>query len=136
MALWDEHDPEIDAVLARRLAKQAPFEAIRGSFVETLAGRYDADLDFQLRRVKFIYATEALHAAAVEADFKARAELTEGVRQFLSGGNTAAAPIIAGAAMLALDVALDEWQRHSAKRSLASCLTVSFDHLANLGALE
>ena len=38
--------------------------------------------------------------------------------------------------MLALDVAMDEWQRHDAKRSLASCLARAFDQLAHLEALS
>jgi hypothetical protein len=44
-------------------------------FVDELATRYDVDLDFQLRRIRYIYATKQLHAAAVEADLRTRAEL-------------------------------------------------------------
>jgi len=61
--------------------------------------------------VKYIFATEQIHGAAVEADFTARNEL---------------------AALLAVDVALDDWQSTNAKRSLSHHLTTAFSHLSDL----
>ncbi|MDJ0768660.1 MAG: TetR family transcriptional regulator [Ilumatobacter sp.] len=135
LVLWDEHDVAIDDALAQRLKHQPPLEAIRDAFVETLGGRYDADLEFQLARIKFIYAAEALHAAAVEADFASRDELSGAVRHFLSRRNRDAAPIIAGAAMLALDVAIERWAAGDAKRPLSALIREAFDTLAHLEAL-
>jgi len=137
IVLWDEHDPAIDEALERELTQQTkPFTAIRDALVDTVGRHYDADFVFQLPRIKYIFATEQLHAAAVEADFAARSELTVALDRFLSRPNKPAAPIIAGAALLALDVALDRWQLVNAKRSLGSLIEQSFAHLAQLETLS
>jgi AcrR family transcriptional regulator len=135
IVLWDEHDEVLDAVLTDRLKSQAPLEAIRDAFVETLAERYQTDFDFQLARVRFIYATPALHAAAIEADFRAREELTRGLTQTLSKKHKAAAPLLAGVSLLALDVAMDRWQQNKGKRGLDTLITAEFDRLSRLAAI-
>jgi AcrR family transcriptional regulator len=135
IVLWDEHDEVLDAVLTDRLKNQAPLEAIRDAFVETLAERYQTDFDFQLARVRFIYATPALHAAAIEADFRAREELTRGLTQTLSKKHKAAAPLLAGASLLALDVAMDRWQQNKGKRGLDTLIAAEFDRLSGLAAI-
>ncbi len=136
IVLWDEHDPAIDDALVKALRRRPPLEAIREVFVSELGSRYDADLEFQLPRIQYIYATEQLHAAAVEADFRARDELTEGLRHFLSKANRDAAPLLAGAALLALDVAMDRWQRDGARTPLGRLIGDEFDRLARLGELR
>lgn len=136
IVLWDEHDAELDRDLGKRLLKQAPLAALRDAFVDVLANRYDDDLEFQLQRVRYIYATEALHAAAVEADFAARAELTRGLTRLLPKKDRHAAPLLAGAALLALDVAMDQWQQAKAKKPLAHFVSKSFDALARLDELR
>lgn len=135
IVLWDEHDPAIDEALERHLGNLAPFEAVRTAFVEAIGGRYTEDMAFQLRRVGFIYATKELHAAGIEADFRAREELTEGLRHFLPRKQKSAAPIIAGAAMLALDVAMDQWQANKGKVPLRDLLETAFDQLRSLDTL-
>ena len=136
IVLWDEHDPAIEAALEQHLrTRRPPFEAIREAFVDTLGERYTDDLAFQLERVAYIYATEQLHAAAVEADFAARRELTEALERLLSRKQRSAAPIIAGAALLALDVAMERWQANDAKTSLAVLLTEAFDQLESLATI-
>ncbi|MGK0342886.1 MAG: AcrR family transcriptional regulator [Candidatus Azotimanducaceae bacterium] len=135
IVLWDEHDEVLDAVLTDRLKNQAPLEAIRDAFVETLAERYQTDFDFQLARVRFIYATPALHAAAIEADFRAREELTRGLTQTLSKKHKAAAPLLAGASLLALDVAMDRWQQNKGKRGLDTLIAAEFDRLSGLATI-
>lgn len=136
IVLWDEHDVAIDAALGKALKKQPPIEAIRDVFVTELGGRYDADLDFQLARIKYIYETEQVHAAAVEDDFKNRLELTEALNHFLSKRNRSAASLIAGAAMLVLDVAFDRWQQGDAKTSLESLIHEGFEQLTSLDTLR
>jgi len=136
IVLWDEHDRALDDALAERLKRQPPFEAIRDTFIETLGGRYDSDLEFQLARVKYIYATKQLHAGAVEADFRARKELTDALGHFLSRRNKVAAPVIAGAALLALDIAIDRWQQHNAKKPLGKLITEAFDTIAHLESIS
>ena len=101
-----------------------------------MGSRYDDDLEFQLRRVRYIYATEAVHAAAVEATYNDTAELTEGLEMVLSKKNRAAAPLLAGAAMVAVDVAFDRWQAANGSASLGTLIAEAFDALGNLGSLR
>ena len=136
IVLWDEHEPAIDAALEKHLRRLPPFEAVRTAFVSTLGDRYTDDLTFQLQRVQYIYAAEQLHAAAVEADFAARRELTDAIRRILSREQRSAAPIIAGAAMLALDVAMERWQAKHGKTSLGTLLSEAFDQLESLTTLS
>lgn len=135
IVMWDEHDTAIDEGLEAALKTQPPLAAIRSVFIDELSTRYDADLDFQLQRIRYIYATEQLHAAAVEADLKARDELAAGVKHFLSKPNKPAAAVIAGAALLALDVAIERWQADKAKRPLADRIAEAFDQLVHVGDL-
>lgn len=136
IVIWDEHETAIDTALERALKAHPPLEALRSVFIDELSTRYDADLDFQLRRIQYIYATEQLHAAAVEADLRDRNELTAGLEHFLSKKNRPAAAVIAGAALIALDVAIDRWQAANAKRPLAVHIAEAFDHLTDLSILE
>lgn len=135
IVIWDEHDTAIDTALEAALNAQPPLEALRSVFANELSTRYDADLDFQLQRIQYIYATEQLHAAAVEADLEARDELTLALEHFLTKTNRPAAAVIAGAALIALDVAIDRWQAGNAKRTLAMHIAETFDHLAHLDTL-
>ncbi len=136
IVLWDEHDAALDRDLAHRLRDQRPLSALRDAFIDTLASRYDEDLDFQLERINYIYDTEALHAAAVEADFTSRAELAGALAGTLSKSNRHAASLLAGAALLALDTAIERWQREKARDPLAGHITDAFEALANLESIE
>lgn len=133
--MWDEHDAAIDDALEHALTCKPPLEALQSVFVNELATRYDADLDFQLRRIRYIYATEQLHAAAVEADLRTRAELTAGLEHAMTKKNRPAAAIIAGAALLALDIAIDRWQSDNARQSLTKCIEESFQQLKQINHL-
>ncbi|MFT5394108.1 MAG: AcrR family transcriptional regulator [Gammaproteobacteria bacterium] len=136
IVLWDEHDEALGAVLTDRLKNQAPLEALRDAFVQTLGARYQTDFDFQLSRVSFIFATSALHAAAIEADFRDRDELTQALTRTLSKKHKAAAPLLAGASLLALDVAMDRWQQDKGKYGLDTLIAAEFDRLAGLAAIR
>lgn len=136
IVLWDEHDVAIDGALAQRLGSQPPLRAIREAFVETLAGRYDDDLDFQLARIRFIYATPQVHGAAVEADLQNRDELTAALRASMSRTTRTAAALVAGCALLALDRAFERWQADGAGTALATLIGEEFDTLADLGTLS
>lgn len=136
IVLWDEHDAAIDQALGAALRNRRPLDAIRHAFVGELGGRYDDDLDFQLRRVQYIYATTELHAAAVEADFADRAELTAALERVLTRPNRSAAPLLAGAAMLALDVAMDRWQKGGGVVPLGREIASAFDQLGRLPDLR
>ncbi len=135
IVLWDEHEGAIDAALGSKLGSVPPLQAMREAFVEALGGRYDGDLEFQLERIKFIYATEQIHAAAVEADFRDRAELAVALRKALSRKHQDSASLLAGAALLAVDVAIEQWQASGAKRPLTRYLNKSFDAIESLASL-
>ncbi len=133
IVLWDEHDAEIDrAIEAQLRADRPPLDAIRAAFIESLAARYDESDAFQLRRVRYVYATEQVHAAAVEDDLRNRAELADGLAYFLPKKRRSSAPIIAGVAMVAVDVAIDRWQQANGSRTLASCIGEAFDQLDDM----
>lgn len=136
LVLWDDNDAAIDDALEAALRSQPPFDALRSAFVTELGGRYDADLDFQLARIKYIYQTEQLHAAAVEADFEDRTELTKALEHFLSKKSRSSAPLLAGAALLVLDVAMDRWQQDDAKTPLGVLIDRGFEDLAHLADLR
>lgn len=135
--LWDEHDDaSLDAAFERELASTTPFDAIRNVFVGEVGRRYDDDLDFQLRRVQYIYRTPEVHVAAGERDYADTVELADGLAQVLSKKNRHAAPILAGAAMVALDVAFDRWQAADGKKPLGTLIGEAFDALGDLPALR
>lgn len=136
VVIWDEYDAALDTSLGRRLGTQPPFAALRDAFVETLARRYEADRAFELDRVQFIYQTEALHAAAVEAQFADRDELTAALADLLSPAHRHTAPLVAGAALLALDFAIDRWQQRDGKDSLGALIHGAFDTLQRLDAVR
>jgi AcrR family transcriptional regulator len=135
IVLWDEHEVGLDKALTREFGRKRPLAAMGEAFAAELGGRYDTDLDFQLRRVSYIYRTPQLHAAAVEADFEDRQELAAALRSLLPKKQRDAAPLLAGAAMLALDVAFDRWQQNGGKEPLRQLIDEAFAHLANLDAL-
>lgn len=136
IVIWDEHEAAIDSALEQALRERPPLDAIRHVFVNELATRYDADLDFQLRRIQYIYATHQFHAAAVEADLRMRDELTAGLEHFMTERDRPAAVIVSGAALLALDIAIDRWQADNAQQPLADRITESFDQLTRLSELS
>lgn len=136
LVLWDEHEAELERVLARRLGAQPPLQAMRDAFKETLAERYSADLDFQLQRIRFIYATTELHGAAVEADYQARSALTRAFEATLSKQHRRSATLVAGAGLLALDIALERWQQRRATEPLKRCLDDAFRDLSRLDKIE
>jgi len=131
IVLWFEHDDEVDKALGSRLIRQPPLEAIRDSLIDTVAVRWDDD-PFELERVSYIYRTEQLHAAAVEGDYRDRAELTAALQKTLPKDQKDAASILAGAALLALDVAVDRWQQANGREKLRQHIIDAFDTLCRL----
>ncbi len=135
LVLWDQHNKAIDAAFAKTLGRQPPLAAIRDALVASLAPLYEANLEFELDRLGYIYDTPQVHAAAVEGDYDDRDELTSALRSTLSKPNKHAAPLIAGAAMLALDRALERWQEAGGKLPLATAITEAFATMESLGSL-
>lgn len=137
LVLWDEHDTALDRALTQELtgtkSGTSPLRAVRDTFIDALAQRYQGDLTFELDRIGFIYETEALHAAAVEAQFRDREDLTAALARSLSEPHRRAAPIIAGAALLALDVAIERWQSSNGKDDLGDLIRETFATLEQLG---
>jgi AcrR family transcriptional regulator len=135
IVIWDENNVAIDAALTKALKQKPPLTAIRDVFVAELGNRYDADPEFQLARIQYIYRTEQLHAAAVESDYRDRAELTKALEHFLSKKNRHTAPLIAGSALLVLDVAMDRWQAKNGETPLGVLIERSFEDLVSIATL-
>jgi len=133
---WDEWSSTLDNALRHHLRTLPPFRALRESFVETLGGRYTADLKFQPERVSYIYATKQLHAAALKTDLANRHALKDGIEKTLSRKHRPAAAIIAGAALLALDIAVEQWQAARGKKHLGELIAGAFDQMESLGSIE
>ena len=136
IVLWDEHDPALDAAFERELGRHTPLAAIRTVFVDELAPRYEGDLSFQLRRVRYIYATEQVHAAAAEIDIRDAADLAAGLEHFLSPSDRPTASLLARVALLALDEAFDRWQACGGERGLGELIGEAFDTLERLDAIR
>ncbi|MEM7093629.1 MAG: TetR family transcriptional regulator [Actinomycetota bacterium] len=135
IVLWDEHDADLEQPFDQAFRALPPFEALRSVLVEELGRRYDGD-EFQLRRVRYLYATEQLHAASVESSYADAEELAEALEQVLSKTNRGAALVMAGAAMIALDVAFDRWQESGASKPLGALIDEAFGALGNLESLR
>jgi len=129
LVLWDEHEIEIERAIVRHLGRKPPLLALRDAFNDSLVERYSSEQKFQLQRIRYIYATTELHAAAVNADYQARVELTKALESTLSKPHRKSATLLAGAALLALDIALDRWQSSKAKTSLKDCINDAFNEL-------
>ena len=133
--LWDEHDDDLEVVLLEALRHHRPWEAMRLASIEVLAPRYEEDLDFQLRRVRFIFSTNAMHGAAIEADYQARGELAEAFAFALPKAHKDAADVLAAASLVAIDAALDRWQSSNGSEPLHRLVSESFDRLGHLAAI-
>lgn len=130
LVLWDEHDAAITTALETHLGTRPPLEAIREAFVDGLTGTDGADQQALLRRVRFIFETPEIHAAAVAQDLRDRAALADGLRAVLPDEAPQVATMLAGAALLALDLALDAWQRTDDPSGLADHVRAAFAALA------
>ena len=132
IVLWDEHEAGLEAAFARELPRQPPLAALRTIFVDELGDRYEQDLEFQLRRVRYVCETEDLHVAAGHVDYRDTLEIAAALEPVLSSEHRHAAVILAGAAMWALDVAFDRWQKADGAASLATFINEAFDVLSHL----
>lgn len=126
--LWDEEDVHLGRELASRLRSQPPVVAFRDALVAALAER--GDTARLLRRVRFIYATPQIHAAAVEQDFQDRAELAAAFAEAMALPSGAlVADVLAGCCMAALDAAFEHWQRADETAALRTLIHEAFEPL-------
>ncbi len=130
LVLWDERDPIIDDELAARLGRQEPIEAFRDAVVVGLAARDDIELF--LRRLKLVYAEPAIWSAAALQDRRDRSELAAAVAAAVGASSpTLEADAVAALCLLALDLALEHWQRADGRDRLADVIDASFEALAD-----
>ena len=132
IVLWDEHDPAISEAIEVNLKTMGVYAAVRAAFVDTIGSLYTDDDGFQLRRVRYIYATPELHAAAVEQDLQTREELAAGIAPALPRKERSMAPVIAACSMLAIDLAMERWQEAKGKKPLKKLLAEAFDQIESL----
>ena len=130
--LWDENDAAIGDELERRLPVQPPLDAVRDAFVSVLGSQSDESGEGRegvslLHRVRFIYATPQVHAAAVQQMIKDQGDLAAGLMQVMpSKDKDLRARVLAGACMTALDVAIDQWQEDNGRRPLEDLIRAAF----------
>lgn len=126
LVTWDERDPVFEAELSERLRRQRPMAAFRDSALTALAKR--SDIDLFLRRLRLIFATPQIWAAAVEQDLRDRSALAIGFASARGGKEPSLQDdVLASVCMSALDVALDRWQRPGATASLEQLISEAFE---------
>ncbi|MFK5955142.1 MAG: TetR family transcriptional regulator [Planctomycetota bacterium] len=124
LVVWDEYD--LDLEIGRRLCRnQGPAAAFRDSMITVFATQ--GSLPILLRRVRFLYATPQVYAAAVEQDLEDRDDLA-GAFAMVRGSKTRSLEddVLAGACMAALDAALNHWQESNGELNLSSLLEQAF----------
>lgn len=133
LVVWDEADRDITVELTQRLGKQEPMLAVRDSLIAAFA-----DIDDEaplLRRVRFIYATPQVHAAAVEQELADEAKLAAA---FAAAGGRRQPnledSVYAGACMAALGAAIEHWQSTDGKHQLPELIAQAFGTLTARGA--
>ena len=131
LVLWDEYDPALFEVIARRLgAKQAPLDAVLGALTEQLGEIYARDKKRILRRADLTMETPAL-AAAARLNVH---QLREGFSALLEPRITdrLQRELLAGALASTLEVSVEEWRRLRARTPLETLLRRSFALLRKL----
>jgi AcrR family transcriptional regulator len=124
--MWDEYDAVIGPSLQRHLTNETPTVAFRKAVTETLVERNDADL---LRRVRLIYATPQLHAAAVERGIRDRRELSLTFAAYSTVTGKLECDVLAGCCTSALDAATDHSQQRNGNERLDRLISQAFDTL-------
>ena len=124
LVVWDEYD--LDNEIGRRLfKKQPPAAAFRDALITAFATQ--GSLETLLRRVRFLYATPQVHAAAVEQDFEDRDELAQAFAMVRGCKDRSLEDdVLAGACMAALDAAMNHWQNSNGELNLSSLLEQAF----------
>jgi AcrR family transcriptional regulator len=132
--LWDEADMPLLDDVAARLTELPPLEAIRSAIHQLVDGRFERDPEGMRRRLRLIYSTPALEAAARNQ--------TEAFRQALAailaaeGGDLdrLQVRVKSAAAVGALTAAIEEWAATDGKRPFAEVVDQALDVLA--GGIE
>lgn len=135
IVLWDEHEAALVEAIERELAARPPLAALREACITELANRYDDDLEFQLARITFLYNTPQVDAAAAEQDWADTVELAAAIEAVLPAREKPTAPLLAGAAILAINHAFDRWQQTAAAVPLGRLIAEAFDTLGRLDAV-
>jgi AcrR family transcriptional regulator len=126
LVLWDEYDPGIFAVLARRLADQEPLDAVRDAILGELDEVYDADRGLVLARTQLIHREPALLAASMLNLRRMQAALADTFDAADAGGDGYTRAVLAGVATAVLAAAVDAWQAEDGRTPLAEFVTVGF----------
>lgn len=135
IVVWEREDQSIEAEFLARLKQLPPAAAFRDALIATLGASNDAS--FLLRRVRFIYATPQVHAAAIERDFSDRDELAIGFAKLRRSRKPQLQDqVLAAICMAALDAALQAWQQANGKKKLAALLKEAFEVAASFELSE
>jgi AcrR family transcriptional regulator len=126
IVLWDERDSVIDDELGRLLGSRPPVQAFRDAVVAGLAERDDAEL-FR-RRLRLIYSQPSIWSVAALQDRQNRSELAHAFA--ITAGRTEASlrdESLAAVCLVALDMALERWQRSEGGETLAAMIDHSLE---------
>jgi AcrR family transcriptional regulator len=126
VVLWDERDSVIDDELGRLLGSLPPVQAFRDAVVAGLAERDDAEL-FR-RRLRLIYSQPSIWSVAALQDRQNRSELAHAFA--ITAGRTEASlrdESLAAVCLVALDLALERWQRSEGGETLAAMIDHSLE---------
>jgi AcrR family transcriptional regulator len=132
VVLWDERDPVIDDELGRLLGSLPPVQAFRDAVVAALADREDVEL-FR-RRLRLIYAQPSIWSVAALQDRQNRSELAHAFA--LTAGRTESSlrdESLAAVCLVALDIALERWQRSEGGEPLAAIIDRSLESACEAG---
>lgn len=127
IVLWDEYDPPMLDEIARRLEHEDPFDAICHALVELLAEVYDRDRALVLARSRLVYREPALLSAALLQSLGFQRAIAELLSERLDPFE---ADVVAAAAVGALTVSVDRWQRDAAAEPLATIIERAFAALS------
>ncbi len=130
VVLWDERDLIIDAELDERLGRQPVVEAFRDAVVVGLAERDDRELF--LRRLRLVYSEPSIWATAAHQDREARVELAVAIASVAGRKHPSVADdATAAVCLIALDIALEHWQRDAGRIHLTELLDESIQAVTN-----
>ncbi len=135
IVVWDAFDEPFGFELLGRLAEKSPLVAFHDTARSSLTSRGDTEL--LLRRVKLIFRTPELQAAAVEQEIEDQVQIAQAILAVVPHVDALTADVLAGCCMAALDSALDHWQAADGSEALGPLIDRAFEALTNpLGASD
>ncbi len=129
LVLWDDYDPPLLAAIRGHLDDAGPLAAVRDGVADELDEVYDRDRALVLARTRLIHDEPALRAAATHGTTALEEALVELYAAAGCGHDDAERRTWAVVAVGVLRAAVDTWQRHDGRQSLAEVVVAGFASL-------